>query len=638
MQLPRPAGRSRTLFDALLIVGLTWGVFAVLFIGGLGALASAVWLLWWGTGDRDLPDTTQTGLLILGVPIALTVGGNLLLGLLRALRTMRADRPSGYSLSPEAAPGLWAVIREVAAELTAPVPAEIRMITWPDCHLESPPRSFMPRNREYRLYLGMPVLTMASQVELRALLAVALAPAAGSHGRLRREALRLIDTPVSLGVPGRRGPAAMIVRQCRRVRDIVTRPARRRLTSMGDHTAAAVAGASPVRYGIWSLALWMAAWEDFLEYRLLSGPAEVVAPRHAYAAFADFVARRIDDYGRRVVTDDVSTRWPDRGELGRRLAALPGGRPPTHDTVPAASGLVTDVDALTSLMESRLYSLGRTEYLDWSDYVEAVTVGSHRRGAEEARRLSAQAIGDEFAQLSHVLDEVAAGRGGELFRALAIGGVPTVGLAHMIWTAAYDSGVLHIAEGDDGIEVRDRDGELFDAERIAVMLTPDPESAGRVARQLTESGVDLTPRPGDRVPNHRVPVPYTGIGAVEVNGTLGDLVVTTAGLLFVPGLPAESDAAPERLAAILSRWPLRTLMARPGCWLPFHDVSDASVAPPSLWWELTTDADHAAIEPPWRIDIVTVEGRRHLIRWTERTESLPSAVFHLAAELRTDPA
>ncbi|GAA4908360.1 hypothetical protein LX16_3066 [Stackebrandtia albiflava] len=637
----RAPSRGRTLLDALLVVGVTWGALVVLCVAGLAAAAVAGGLVWWAAASPSALPATG-GLVLLGVPVALWVAADMWLGVVLVYQGLRVDRPFGYSLSYEAAPGLWAMVWEAAAALDVPPPAEIRVTPMLNLGLDSPPRSVGRPVGIDRLYIGMPVLAMATPADLRALLAREFAFFAGTEGRLRREAFRFRLRSLSRRAAERRGPAALLVRWWIEVRRWALSTTSLRTKRSADRAAAGIVGAVAIRHALWSIALWSAAWEEFVAGRLSADQSEVVAPRRTYAAFTDFAVARLEYFGRRVTEGMVPGLWTDAEELGTRFAALAAeaDMPPDAPVPPTgATGLpmITDFDALASVLEPKLFTLGRTELLDWPDYLEAVTARPRRRVAEAAYRGLTAVAGPDAARLSFVLDEVAAGRGAMLFRALNTAGMPTAWFAEMIWVAAFDSGVLDIREDDDTGEVAvfDRDGKFFHARRIADLLSPAPESAVEVRAALEKLGVDLALAHGNPY-DAADPVPCSGIVAVDVNGVVGDLVITDVGLLFLAGTGPGAEGAHDRLATVLSRYPIRSLMERSAAWLPWSEVFRASVSGPSVWWELTTRSRYRVKESPRRVRITTSDMRTHVIRWTDRTESLPAALDFLTHGLGLD--
>jgi Zn-dependent protease with chaperone function len=168
--LPDRDARLRVVALGLLGYAYVLGVFLGLLLVAVGAvllLPSVAVVVW------------------VGLPLALVA-----LGFLRAL-WVRSPAPEGVRLEPRDAPGLFALLLELRAELRAPRLHQVRLVAEFNASVAQYPRLGILGPYRNVLTLGLPLLQALPEAELRAVLAHELAHVSRRHGRTAAWVYRL---------------------------------------------------------------------------------------------------------------------------------------------------------------------------------------------------------------------------------------------------------------------------------------------------------------------------------------------------------------------------------------------------------------------------------------------------------------
>ncbi|WP_158854891.1 M48 family metallopeptidase [Saccharothrix deserti] len=237
----------------------------------------------------------------------------------------RAVLPGSVTVSPEQAPGLWSVVREVADRFGTATPVEIRLTAEPNAAVNEEARmlGLLPGRR--RLYVGVPLLLGLTTDEVRAVLCHEFGHYVRGHTRLGSITYRghtaLVGARRELADSVRgndflRWSAGFLVwgllSAYGRLYDLISLAVRRRQEIDADLAAARIAGPAVLADALRAADATAAAWADFRTRfvepmeRLRVIPNEVFSPFRAIldnSGYRAVIARRREhppvDVGRR---------------------------------------------------------------------------------------------------------------------------------------------------------------------------------------------------------------------------------------------------------------------------------------------------------------------------------------------------
>jgi Zn-dependent protease with chaperone function len=270
------------------------------------------------------------------------------------------DGDLGPVLARADAPPLFAAVDEVSRRLGVKPPGQIRLTYLPCCGVVAWGRS------SRALILGLPLLRVLTQAELRAILAHELAHLArGDATRAARSARFVEALGGALDRAGdrARGPLGAWARTCRRWSSRLIAPIARGQELRADRSAAAIAGGSAAASALVKVALVQPLFREVLD---LYDPSDPEAP-NLYAFFRAFWYRlppeihtemRLSLLANGAVTDD-----PAHPPLPDRLALVQSYPDPSNhhaDAAPATTSL-GDLEFLEQVLHNRLFAIPKVE-------------------------------------------------------------------------------------------------------------------------------------------------------------------------------------------------------------------------------------------------------------------------------------
>ncbi|MFI6448383.1 M48 family metalloprotease [Kitasatospora sp. NPDC050543] len=397
--------RVRVVTAAAVLLG-----FYVLVVGGtllwLAVLGTALWL----TMCTDQPFPAQAFMACAGTaPLAVALAD-------AACRTLfhTTDTPQEEVLADaRSAPRLYALVRDMAADLGTETPALIRFTTDANAAVIETDTRFLGLATGNRcLVVGLPLLAVLTRDQLRAVLTHELAHFALGHSRSRAFTLRL-DTSLRIAKHSlkRMSQANGLVRQYRglpllfvagygRFARMITGPTRRRQEAEADREAVRLCGARHLADALRTRAVveltWPAFRDAFLERsrgpagRRPDDPFRMFAAMAASPEMKPHLAHLRARAAERPGHSACDAPHADLGTRIRAAGAEPG--PPGAVTAPGGNLLpdaLYENDLLRLLPELR-----DTQLVPWQDWVALL-----------ARRRAVRLIGP----LMRAVDDVAGG-------------------------------------------------------------------------------------------------------------------------------------------------------------------------------------------------------------------------------------
>ena len=499
-------------FRTLLAVALLGGFY--LLTGALFVLAVAALLFPIALGLL----TGEMPILLVTVTLAFVP---ILAALVRGFRIARdAGPPDAVQVSRQQAPGLWALVDDVAAKLTSAPPS--RLYVSP----EAGATAHEDRTGRH-LHIGAPLLIGLTRAELRAAVAHELSHHAGRHtlfgtivhrGDLRLTTLheRLELTPAQH--PFTTWSAGLFLRLLSAYRWLyraISLSVRRRQEFEADAAAVAVAGRAATERCLRSTVAVQEAWawmyDDFVEPVLRQG----LRPADLYGTFAAMLASPGNaDYlaGLRSHPPEQPVSALDsHPPLTRRLDRI-ATRPeaPVVAPVGPAENLLADPDAVLGAVQR--ISLDGIDHdsaqpLDHPQWCQAAAqtlpLVDARELVQACRLVDRRVTGS----LGDVLGLLARGEGAAIARALTGGATPD-DLGQVERALRSLTGQALVAHGHGRWQfdwsweqtfVPSAAGPWDDLGELTAEAVRSPEAAEQLRLLLTESDVDLD-RPVDLVP------------------------------------------------------------------------------------------------------------------------------------------
>src|SRR5690606_25630591 len=282
---------------------------------------------------------------------------------------------------------------------------------------------------------------------------------------------------------------------------------------------------------------------------------------------------------------DQRSRWDSHPPIAERVALLerePAG--PVGDDRPATV-FVGDLDGAIAELDAKLFGFGGRTRVPYPTYTAAAMQWQLQRHADALYRAAARLPGSAGANLGSVLGLLGAGRLDELRRAVLTAAQladPATADAQLrsylraaFATAAVSAGVAQWRHSWS------EEARLVDAAGAPVDLDPQAAAAiaGRVADVhpwLAAWGVDLAVAAA-----RETTATATGAGTVagivnlKVDGKRRDLVILTAGLVVVPGMPRlKMRRAKRRMYELLTQAPPAQMASAPGHrFIPYEEVA-----------------------------------------------------------------
>lgn len=553
---------------------------------------------------------------------------------------LRRHAPGGVELSRADAPELWALVDELAAAAQTRAPDEVRLDADLNAGVSEDARllGLLPGRR--RLYLGLPLVLGLDVTGLRSVLAHELGHYSHRHTRFAAVAYRgrvsVMRAAATLAEGG--DPVGWVLQQYARLYLAVSTAVARRQELEADALSVRLAGRDAAQDAIREVGVLDLSWAFYRERYLAPGWSEGVVPERAQVllGFRDLLAARGDELAqvRAAGPSEEQGRWSTHPAPAARIAAMARmpDDAPVRDLRPASVLVPGLVAAAVALADDVADADGRL-VVPWDELVHTAAVAPAQRSADGVYRVAARLAREERATLGTVLGLVEQLRGGELLAALGgepfaeeDGGVDAAlagRVAVLLMPALVRAGSVrwrHSWSGPatlvhpDGTEVDP--GDL----RELAALAARPDGVAEARERLARLGVDVDAvgQVGDAPTAHGAHI-LGGVGDVEVDGVLHDVVLLNRGLLLVRE-PARRPGVEERLGALLASAPVHVLADRHR-FLPYETVRSAAVLK----------------RTPTHLDLMLVDGQTVTlrVRWSsgKLTPKSDEVLLEIADEL-----
>jgi Zn-dependent protease with chaperone function len=360
--------------------------------------------------------------------IIVTVG--IVVALVRVARASRAAARAGsgsqreVTVSPDQAPELWAVVRELAAAADTRVPDQILLMPDVNAGVTEETRMLGLVGGRRRLYLGVPLLQGMTVAQLRSVLAHELGHYSNAHTRLAPVAYRSREVVATTAVQLRGNIVGLILNQYAKLFFAVSFAVSRSQELEADRVSVQVAGRETAQGALRELPVLDAAWSFYDHAYLDLGWHVGYAPTaHGFfGGFGEFLAARSDelDHLRGEVPPERRSRWDSHPPVSQRIAAmdnLPDVAVPVDRRV--ATALIPGFDAAAAAVADAMIAFGDRKRLEWGELVAASSEVIARRGADRLFRAAAEVGQRPAGHLGLVLDLVEQGWFAVLARAMA---------------------------------------------------------------------------------------------------------------------------------------------------------------------------------------------------------------------------
>lgn len=264
---------------ALLAVAMLLGVY-VLALGVVGALAFGLYEI----VVHGFHGVAVAKLLFVAAVVSIAVGR----GLWAGLRQPKGGEP-GVVLTEQEQPRLWSEVRHLSEQVGTRPPDEIRLVHDVNAAVSESSRwlGLVPGTR--RMYVGVPLLTGLSALQMRAVLAHELGHYSGRHTGLAgvtyrgQESLRRM-----IGHLGPRSWVGRLFGLYGRLYIAVASSVNRRQELEADAFSARLAGKGVAISALQHVPAIDAAWSFFLENYAARGSEQQRRPRELFAGFHQF--------------------------------------------------------------------------------------------------------------------------------------------------------------------------------------------------------------------------------------------------------------------------------------------------------------------------------------------------------------
>jgi Zn-dependent protease with chaperone function len=282
-------------------------------------------------------------------------------GVWGTIATQDPDGDLGPVLARADAPQLFEMIRTVAKRLGVRPPGQVRLTYLPCCGVVA-----WNRDRSRALIIGLPLLRVLSQAELRAVIAHELAHLArGDATRAARSArfVEGLERAVDRVGDQLRGPLGLWAEACLRWGSALIAPVACGQEARADRSAAVIAGGGPAAGALVKVAMVQPLFREVLEHY---DPTSPDAP-NLYTFFRNFWYRLPAEFQTamrvRILTGRDGAQDPAHPPLPDRLARLqsyPDRASVNGDTLPATTFL-GDLEVFEQMLHNRLFGLPAVE-------------------------------------------------------------------------------------------------------------------------------------------------------------------------------------------------------------------------------------------------------------------------------------
>jgi Zn-dependent protease with chaperone function len=443
-------------------------------------------------------------LFVVAVLVAVALGR----GLWAGLRRPGGDEP-GVLLAEPDQPRLWSEVRHLAEQVGTRPPDEIRLVHDVNAAVSEDSRWLGLVSGTRRMYVGVPLLTGLTSLQMRSVLAHELGHYGGRHTGLAgvtyrgQESLR--------GMIGHLGPSSWIGRILRvyaRAYVAVASSVNRRQELEADEFSARLAGRGVAIRALRELPAIDAAWSWFLEDYATDPAGGDRRPRELLAGFHHFWTapehqQRLDALRADPPVEQRSV-YDSHPGTPERVAFLAGlDAPDGPDDSGPALDLLDDVPATLRRLEEQMFAGSALTEVSWEEFAStSLAARTHLNAATliSAMELGGETKGDlgqalEAMRLGWVIDLVAPlmrEDATEEQRQLAAGAL----VGDLVADALITNGLASYRHSwSEGRPLVGHDGAVLDPWVLAHAAARSPEGVPALADWCQEHEVPLTHRP-----------------------------------------------------------------------------------------------------------------------------------------------
>ncbi|MEV0427385.1 M48 family metallopeptidase [Micromonospora sp. NPDC050495] len=478
----------RAALSVVLLIG-----FYVLTAG----LVVALTILGFGGGEYlDIAGSTATRGFLLGAAFFLLFTVVYITGW---VLLVRPSPPVGVRLTPEQAPELWRIVRDLAAGVAAQEPDEIRLVAGAHAAVTDSSRllGLIPGRR--RVVLGLPLLRTYTVDQLRAVLAHELGHFSRRHSRTVLLAHGGRTTVVEIARHTHLFLLRGLLTGYARLHVAVEQAVSWQMEYEADRYAVSAAGRDAMTTALRELRVVATGWEEYLAHHVTPAYESGHLPEDLFDGFATYLAARREQVRQRSVevAPTEPAWWDTHPSIGERIAALRFVRdvPVAADGRPATD-LLLDVDATSRELRTSLFDHAGVQLLPWDRLTPALACQAARGLAHPLFQAATGLTGRADADLDLLLDLFAADRYADLAERLSPDADAESALDAL--TAAFE-GAVEAATVDSGAaawrhswtgppELLTTSGEPFPLGEI-VELAADPATVPAARERLAALGV-----------------------------------------------------------------------------------------------------------------------------------------------------
>jgi Zn-dependent protease with chaperone function len=547
-----------TTIRAAISVVLLLGFYA-LALAVVGGLALASYLLWThdGGGSGAAKVSYLTVVIAIGVVAAFW-------RVVRAKPTM----PQGLPVAPDAAPQVWQMVGELAAQAKTRAPEHIVLVPQVNAAVVEDAKALGLVGGERRLYLGVPLLQGLTVGQLRSVVAHELGHYSGQHTRLSaisyRGRLAVFGTVQQLS--GKFG--SFVFRWYARLYVLVESAVSRRQELEADRASVRVAGRSTAQSALQELDVIEAAW-NFYENRYVDPAWEAgFAPADMFAGFGAMLAARSNELAglRRQPSDEKQSWWDTHPPIAARVRAMDAmpDSGVSADTRPATD-LFPLFDGLSAGLSRESLRIGNRVVLPPGEFSTKAIEVHEQRLADSVLRVAARLAGASTANVGTVLDLIAAGRLRELAEPVVEPPTPEEfvdPLTLLLRVSALRTGAGRLSMDWAGPGVlTSPTGAVLDMREVA-RLAVDPATVDAARARLAALGIDVqAPVQVDVVATAHGGEIIDAMANVKINGVPHDLLILDNGFIVAP-CPKSTDGGKNRLIGLVQSAPVAELAKR----------------------------------------------------------------------------
>ena len=275
--------------------------------------------------------------------------------------TKDPDADLGPVLDRSDAPLLFLAVNEVSKRLGVKPPAQVRLTYLPCCGM-------VAWRGSQALILGLPLLRVLNQIELRAILAHELAHLARGDATRAARASRFVEglrQALDRANGEERGVLGALARWALRTSTHLIGPIARGQEARADRSSAAIAGGGAAASALVKVALAQPLFREVLE---IYDPTDPDAP-NLYAFFRAFWFRLPAEVHTamrlRILTNTEANPDPAHPPLPDRLALLHAYPDPVNTITSTENGpataMLSDLEAFEEMLHNRLFALPLVE-------------------------------------------------------------------------------------------------------------------------------------------------------------------------------------------------------------------------------------------------------------------------------------